>query len=106
MRRSIHLKRSVGRTGLAWNSDSISFGEPESGAVLKVNLKPCDEELKATTRLAWNAYRRAVEAVIWGMPAVNYDLMLQEMASARPAVRPLLLGRRAGLPEAWLNLRV
>jgi hypothetical protein len=24
-------------------------------------------------------HRRAVEAVIWGMPAVNYDLMLQEM---------------------------
>ena len=23
--------------------------------------------------------RRAVEAAIWGMPAVNYDLMLQEM---------------------------
>ena len=23
--------------------------------------------------------RRAVEAVIWGMPIVNYDLMLQEM---------------------------
>jgi hypothetical protein len=23
--------------------------------------------------------RRAVEAVIWGMPAVNYDIMLQEM---------------------------
>ena len=23
--------------------------------------------------------RRAVEAVIWGMPAVNYDLMYQEM---------------------------
>ena len=23
--------------------------------------------------------RRAIEAVIWGMPAVNYDLMLQEM---------------------------
>ena len=22
---------------------------------------------------------RAVEAVIWGMPVVNYDLMLQEM---------------------------
>jgi hypothetical protein len=26
-----------------------------------------------------NIERRAVEAVIWGMPAVNYDLMLQEM---------------------------
>src|SRR5262245_16971062 len=25
--------------------------------------------------------RRAVEAVIWGMPAVNYNLMLQEMLS-------------------------
>lgn len=24
-------------------------------------------------------YRRAVEAVIWGMPAVNYDLMRQQM---------------------------
>nr|WP_312862100.1 hypothetical protein [Rhizobium sp. P32RR-XVIII] len=23
--------------------------------------------------------RRAVEAVVWGMPAVNYDLMRQEM---------------------------
>jgi hypothetical protein len=26
-----------------------------------------------------NIQRRAVEAAIWGMPAVNYDLMLQEM---------------------------
>src|ERR1700722_17369703 len=25
--------------------------------------------------------RRAVEAAMWGMPAVNYDLMLQEMLS-------------------------
>jgi hypothetical protein len=28
--------------------------------------------------------RRAVEAVIWGMPAVNYDLMLQEMLAKTP----------------------
>jgi hypothetical protein len=28
--------------------------------------------------------RRAVEAVIWGMPAVNYDLMRQEMLSKTP----------------------
>ena len=26
-----------------------------------------------------NIERRAVEAAIWGMPVVNYDLMLQEM---------------------------
>jgi hypothetical protein len=29
--------------------------------------------------------RRAVEAVIWGMPAVNYDLMLQEMLTKTKA---------------------
>ena len=29
--------------------------------------------------------RRAFEAVVWGMPAVNYDLMLQEMLSKTPA---------------------
>ena len=28
------------------------------------------------------AHRRAVEAVIWGMPAVNADLMFQAMARA------------------------
>src|SRR5579862_611657 len=27
---------------------------------------------------------RAVEAAIWGMPAVNYDLMLQEMLTKTP----------------------
>jgi hypothetical protein len=29
-------------------------------------------------------HRRAVEAVIWGMPAVNYDLMLQEILTKTP----------------------
>ena len=29
--------------------------------------------------------RRAVEAVIWGMPAVNYDLMLQQMLTKTKA---------------------
>ena len=28
-------------------------------------------------------HRRAVEAVIWGMPAVNYDLMYQAMVASR-----------------------
>ena len=44
--------------------------------------------------------RRAVEAVIWGIPAVNYDLMLQEMLKAGGKVgqviywgRPLDAGR-------------
>src|SRR6476660_1763677 len=36
------------------------------------NLSPDELARRATER-------RAVDAVIWGMPAVNYDLMLQEM---------------------------
>jgi hypothetical protein len=30
-------------------------------------------------------HRRAVEAVIWGMPVVNYDLMYQAMVRAKGA---------------------
>jgi hypothetical protein len=39
--------------------------------------------------------RRAVEAVIWGMPAVNYDLMYQEM---------LRLGGRPNQIVYWSGL--
>jgi hypothetical protein len=37
------------------------------------------QDLSATDLNHRMIERRAVEAVIWGMPAVNYDLMLQEM---------------------------
>jgi hypothetical protein len=40
----------------------------------------------ATAQLEQRAlHRRAVEAAIWGMPAVNYDLMLQEMLTKTPS---------------------
>src|SRR5215475_813402 len=39
------------------------------------------ETFKAAELAERAVHRRAVEAVIWGMPAVNYDLMLQEMLS-------------------------
>jgi hypothetical protein len=43
-------------------------------------------ETFSTDELAQRAVeRRAVEAVIWGMPAVNYDLMLQAMLRETPA---------------------
>jgi hypothetical protein len=36
-------------------------------------------------------HRRAVEAVIWGIPAVNYDLMFQSMMrDAKGAVNQIL----------------
>jgi hypothetical protein len=67
--------------------------------------------LGATAALAQNApandiadrmlQRRAVEAVIWGMPAVNYDLMLQEMlAKTKGKVNAILYWSR---PLDWKN---
>lgn len=45
--------------------------------------------------------RRAVEAVIWGMPAVNYDLMLQEMLNkTKGKVNQILYWSR---PLDWHN---
>src|SRR5580692_3247366 len=45
--------------------------------------------------------RRAVEAVIWGMPAVNYDLMLQEMLTKTPGkVNQIIYW---GRPLDWKN---
>ena len=46
-------------------------------------------------------HRRAIEAIIWGIPAVNYDLMLQSMIrDAKGAVNQVLYWSR--LPD-WKN---
>jgi hypothetical protein len=46
-------------------------------------------------------HRRAIEAVIWGMPAVNYDLMLQEMLTKTPGkVNQVIYW---GRPLDWRN---
>ena len=46
-------------------------------------------------------YRRAIEAAIWGMPAVNYDLMLQEMLTKTPGkVNEVIFW---GKPLDWHN---
>ena len=44
--------------------------------------------------------RRAVEAVIWGMPAVNYDLMLQAAIGAKGKPNQIIYWSR--LPD-WKN---
>lgn len=46
-------------------------------------------------------HRRAVEAVIWGMPVVNYDLMLQEMLrkTAGKVNQVLCWGRQSAVRE-------
>jgi hypothetical protein len=44
---------------------------------------------------------RAVEAVIWGMPIVNYDLMLQEMVTKTPGkINQMIYW---GKPLDWKN---
>jgi hypothetical protein len=45
-------------------------------------------------------HRRAVEAVIWGMPAVNYDLLYQAMVKAKGAFNQVVFWSR--LPD-WKN---
>src|SRR6202000_3105311 len=46
-------------------------------------------------------HSRAVEAVIWGMPIVNYDLMLQEMLTKTPGkVNQVIYW---GKPLDWKN---
>jgi hypothetical protein len=47
-----------------------------------------------------NVERRAVEAVIWGMPAVNYDLMLQAAIDAKAKPNQVIYWSR--LPD-WKN---
>jgi hypothetical protein len=55
----------------------------------------------SSTELAERAIqRRAIEAVIWGMPAVNYDLMLQEAIEAGGGVNQIVYWSR--LPT-WKN---
>jgi hypothetical protein len=45
-------------------------------------------------------HRRAVEAVIWGMPAVNYDLMVQALLKAGGGWNQVVYWSR---PSDWKN---
>src|SRR5262245_29720416 len=50
---------------------------PSSGPATTTTASATDRSPEALTRRT--VQRRAVQAVIWGMPAVNTDLMRQEM---------------------------
>jgi hypothetical protein len=52
------------------------------GAIAKMNTQATAKSPAAfdAAELAWRTIqRRAVEAVIWGIPVVNYDLMFQSL---------------------------
>ena len=72
----------------------VTLLAPLTGQTLAENFSR--DELKGP-----NIERRAVEAVIWGMPAVNYDLMLQEMLTKTTGkVNQILYWSR---PLDWKN---
>ncbi len=59
--------------------------------------KPADSAAQLTER---NLYRRAVEAVIWGMPAVNYERMLQATLANGGKLNQVVYWSR---PVNWKN---
>jgi hypothetical protein len=75
--------------GLAQLAQAQSAQQPPPAARTQ-NLTP-DDLIRRTIE------RRAVEAVIWGMPAVNYDLMFQAAREAKGAVNQIIYWSR--LPD-------
>ena len=51
------------------------------------------KDLSADELARRSVERRAVEAVIWGMPAVNYDLMLRAVMSDKGKANQVVYGR-------------
>jgi hypothetical protein len=49
---------------------------------MKTQTKKNGPELSSAALVERSIYRRAVETVIWGMPAVNTDLMYQALVKA------------------------
>ena len=71
------------------------------GLLLSCSVSTRAENFSAEELARRTMERRAVEAVVWGMPAVNYDLMLQEMLTKTPGkVNQMIYW---GRPLDWHN---
>jgi hypothetical protein len=72
-------------------------------AILTVSAFAQEKNLKAfspTELTQRTLHRRAVEAVIWGMPAVNAELMFQAMHDAKAEFNQVVYWSR---PLSWKN---
>jgi hypothetical protein len=77
-------------------ADQAGSGAASSGAANPATQTSRPEDVARRT-----IERRAIEAAIWGMPAVNYDLMLQEMLTKTPGkVNQVIYW---GKPLDWRN---
>ena len=74
------------------------LGAPPIPAVAQ-NTKP-DLSITPAQLAERTSHRRAVEAVIWGMPAVNAELMFQAMAQAKGDFNQVVYWSR---PVSWKN---
>ncbi|MEK1887688.1 MAG: DUF1254 domain-containing protein [Phyllobacterium sp.] len=69
-------------------------------ALLSVPISVFAQDSAAKDLTQGTIERRAVEAVIWGMPAVNFDRLYQEMARAKGSWNEIVYWSR--LPD-WKN---
>ena len=68
---------------------------------MKTRADPKTQSTFSPTELAERTtHRRDVEAVIWGMPAVNAEFMFQAMPDAKADFNQLVYWSR---PVAWKN---
>jgi hypothetical protein len=67
------MKELLLKVGASVVAATMAFGQQEQ------TNAPADAQFTSAQLAERTLYRRAVEAVIWAMPAVNYELMLQEM---------------------------
>ncbi len=70
------------------------------GLLLDVSCSAFAQDFTAQDPVRRTIERRGVEAVIWGMPAVNYDLMFQAMVRTKGAFNQIVYWSR--LPD-WKN---
>ncbi|WP_217362970.1 DUF1214 domain-containing protein [Roseicella sp. DB1501] len=73
---------------------------PPSGQVDEERIPPLGPAQSPDQLMERTRHRRAVEAAIWGMPAVNYDLMRQEMLKAGGTENQIIYW---GRPLDWRN---
>lgn len=78
-------------TASACQSPSLDSSATESGAASTLSSSPARSADELTRR---TIERRAVEAVIWGMPAVNFDLMYQATVQSKASYNQIVYWSR------------
>jgi len=95
MHQKIDLQGALDRRSIFLGGATVVVASTLASAAAITSTSALAQSLSAQGLNDRMIERRAIEAVIWGMPAVNYDLMLQEM---------LRLGGKANQIVYWSRL--